>query len=323
MAPCLKNYTHDWSACPFAHKGEKATRRDPLKYSYMASNCPDHKKGACPRGDLCTFSHGVFESCLHPERYRTQMCNSGVACTRSVCFFAHSVEELRSPYCQNCPSQLDSATVTTLRALIGRSGKGGEPSPPMTPPPIQPQQPIGMHQQSQQQQVSNLLRAAASALPGFVGQGGFQSSNPASSSAAPQQANEILKQAYNLIAAIQMLGNNGDTNLSQQNVLNLLRSNSTPLPCTGSSLFGGVSSFGQQSNLSGPSSGSLHNDWNSLGICEGGFSMMLGSAQHQGQGHMVQKQDMGCPINQYPPSHNDYSLPAYSLPQHHFSYLAS
>lgn len=32
---------------------------------------------------------------MHPKRYRTQMCRDGLACTRKVCFFAHSEQELR------------------------------------------------------------------------------------------------------------------------------------------------------------------------------------------------------------------------------------
>lgn len=31
------------------------------------------------------------------NRYRTQICNDGAQCNRSVCFFAHSLEELRVP----------------------------------------------------------------------------------------------------------------------------------------------------------------------------------------------------------------------------------
>ena len=48
-----------------------------------------------PHGDSCTLSHGVFESWLHPSRYRTKFCNDGVNCTRRVCFFAHTSDQLR------------------------------------------------------------------------------------------------------------------------------------------------------------------------------------------------------------------------------------
>lgn len=40
---------------------------------------------------------GVFESWLHPSRYRTQLCKDQEKCDRPVCFFAHNINELRSP----------------------------------------------------------------------------------------------------------------------------------------------------------------------------------------------------------------------------------
>ena len=49
------------------------------------------------QGDSCTYSHGVYECWLHPAKYRTQLCKDGGQCRRPVCFFAHSVPELRSP----------------------------------------------------------------------------------------------------------------------------------------------------------------------------------------------------------------------------------
>lgn len=107
---CPKKYSHEWSACPFAHKGERATRRDPRHIVYSATSCPDFKAGPCPRGDHCPYSHGVFEACLHPERYRTQLCNSGHNCRRSVCFFAHSLPELRTPTCQPVAQPLQQPT---------------------------------------------------------------------------------------------------------------------------------------------------------------------------------------------------------------------
>ncbi len=34
---------------------------------------------------------------MHDRRYRTQLCNDGMRCRRRVCFFAHTLEELRVP----------------------------------------------------------------------------------------------------------------------------------------------------------------------------------------------------------------------------------
>lgn len=105
VLPCSKRYCHDWTTCPFAHPNEKAKRRDPRIYSYMGIACPEMKKNLqCPRGDSCPYAHNVFEYWLHPNRYRTQLCNDGTSCRRKVCFFAHTVEELRLPLCKPLPN---------------------------------------------------------------------------------------------------------------------------------------------------------------------------------------------------------------------------
>ncbi|XP_074562211.1 zinc finger CCCH domain-containing protein 24-like [Curcuma longa] len=95
IRPCSRAYSHDWTECPFVHPGENARRRDPRKYHYSCVPCPDFRKGSCRRGDLCEYAHGVFESWLHPAQYRTRLCKDGTNCSRQVCFFAHTNEELR------------------------------------------------------------------------------------------------------------------------------------------------------------------------------------------------------------------------------------
>ncbi|KAI8462422.1 MAG: hypothetical protein J3K34DRAFT_381451, partial [Monoraphidium minutum] len=98
ILPCSKRYTHDWVRCPFAHPGEKARRRPPSSKAYSATMCPDvQRAGSCPRGDACSYAHNVFEHWLHHDRYRTQMCRDGPACCRKICFFAHSIQQLRTP----------------------------------------------------------------------------------------------------------------------------------------------------------------------------------------------------------------------------------
>lgn len=92
---CPRMRSHDWTECPYAHRGEKAQRRDPRKHNYAAIVCPAFRNGGCEKGDACEFAHGVFEYWLHPARYRTRACNSGQFCQRKVCFFAHSPEQLR------------------------------------------------------------------------------------------------------------------------------------------------------------------------------------------------------------------------------------
>lgn len=92
---CTRSRSHDWTDCPFAHPGEKARRRDPRRYHYSGTVCPEFRRGSCGRGDKCEFAHGVFECWLHPARYRTEACKDGKNCKRKVCFFAHSPRELR------------------------------------------------------------------------------------------------------------------------------------------------------------------------------------------------------------------------------------
>ncbi|KAL2478480.1 Zinc finger CCCH domain-containing protein 30 [Forsythia ovata] len=98
VRPCSRAYSHDWTECPFVHPGENARRRDPRKYHYSCVPCPDFRKGACRRGDMCEYAHGVFECWLHPAQYRTRLCKDGTSCARQVCFFAHTPEELRPLY---------------------------------------------------------------------------------------------------------------------------------------------------------------------------------------------------------------------------------
>lgn len=113
VAKCEKPEAHDWTECPFAHPGEKARRRDPRLFSYSGNACPDFRKGSCKRGDACPYAHGVFECWLHPIRYRTQLCKDAPTCQRRVCFFAHSLDELRQT--TEAPTRvlpLDDASVT-------------------------------------------------------------------------------------------------------------------------------------------------------------------------------------------------------------------
>lgn len=100
---CSKRYVHDWRACPFAHPTENARRRDPRVIEYLPVPCPDYKRGFCLKGDGCSYSHGVYECWLHPAKYRTQLCKEGGKCRRPVCFFAHSVVDLRQPGNESIP----------------------------------------------------------------------------------------------------------------------------------------------------------------------------------------------------------------------------
>lgn len=154
---CARGKSHDWTECPYAHPGEKARRRDPRKYGYSGTACPEFRKGACKKGDLCEFAHGVFECWLHPDRYRTQACKDGTNCRRRVCFFAHSPEQLRvltqlSPRAAYNSESYDGST--TLRrsfdSYLSNGSFGSSPtsilmsppaSPPSDSPPLSPNSP--------------------------------------------------------------------------------------------------------------------------------------------------------------------------------------
>uniref|UniRef100_A0A803KP62 C3H1-type domain-containing protein n=1 Tax=Chenopodium quinoa TaxID=63459 RepID=A0A803KP62_CHEQI len=89
---CTRSRSHDWTDCPFSHPGEKARRRDPRRFHYSGTVCPEYRRsGSCSRGDECDFAHGVFECWLHPARYRTEACKDGKSCKRKVllCTFSY------------------------------------------------------------------------------------------------------------------------------------------------------------------------------------------------------------------------------------------
>ncbi|THU59250.1 hypothetical protein C4D60_Mb07t00160 [Musa balbisiana] len=141
IRPCSRAYSHDWTECPFVHPGENARRRDPRKYHYSCVPCPDFRKGACRRGDMCEYAHGVFECWLHPAQYRTRLCKDGTNCSRRVCFFAHTNDELRPLYMSTgsaVPSPRASPSAMEMAAAMGYMP--GSPSSvsaimsPFTPP---------------------------------------------------------------------------------------------------------------------------------------------------------------------------------------------
>ncbi|EIE23296.1 hypothetical protein COCSUDRAFT_15780, partial [Coccomyxa subellipsoidea C-169] len=129
VLPCSKRFCHDWTVCPYSHPGEKAKRRDPRLYSYTGIACPNMKKDqSCTRGDACPYAHNVFEYWLHPTRYRTQLCNDGEKCARKICFFAHTLEELRVPANKPFvpPEALAAATTTATLEAARKAGAAAD-----------------------------------------------------------------------------------------------------------------------------------------------------------------------------------------------------
>lgn len=135
---CARVRSHDWTECPYAHPGEKARRRDPLKYHYSGTACPEFRKGNCRKGDTCEFAHGVFECWLHPARYRTQPCKDGPSCGRKVCFFAHSPQQLRV-LTQQSPTRNGSGENSFDGSPIRGSMLVSSPTSILASPPVSPQ----------------------------------------------------------------------------------------------------------------------------------------------------------------------------------------
>jgi hypothetical protein len=50
------------------------------------------------------------------RRYRTQLCNDGLGCRRRVCFFAHTLQELRVPSSKPFVNPETLAAVTAAAA---------------------------------------------------------------------------------------------------------------------------------------------------------------------------------------------------------------
>ncbi|CAL5203052.1 unnamed protein product [Lathyrus oleraceus] len=146
---CSRGYSHDWTECPFVHPGENARRRDPRKYLYSCVPCPEFRKeGTCQNKDACEYSHGVFESLLHPLQYRTRLCKDETRCSRKVCFFAHKHEELRPLYAStgSAMPSLESLPVSNVStpgqsplvaASSPNSGKLWQNKINLTPPSLQ------------------------------------------------------------------------------------------------------------------------------------------------------------------------------------------
>ncbi|WCJ36890.1 Zinc finger CCCH domain-containing protein 56 [Euphorbia peplus] len=152
IQPCSRAYSHDWTECPFVHPGENARRRDPRRFQYSCVPCPDHRKGACRRGDFCEYSHGIFECWLHPAQYRTRLCKDGTNCNRRVCFFAHKPEELRpvypSPAAMSSPHAAAGMDFTAAMNMLSGSASYFPFTPPMSPSGNDLHSPTPWHQQN-------------------------------------------------------------------------------------------------------------------------------------------------------------------------------
>ncbi|KAJ6435187.1 hypothetical protein OIU84_000412 [Salix udensis] len=131
---CGRGRSHDWTECPYAHPGEKARRRDPQRYNYSGTACPEFRKGGCKKGDSCEFAHGVFECWLHPARYRTQpfLKETGPGPGRGKLDFGSLAVHPLDSYLTNAGSFVSSPTSILTSPPV---------SPPSDSPPMSPVSP--------------------------------------------------------------------------------------------------------------------------------------------------------------------------------------
>jgi hypothetical protein len=107
-APCSleeAQVSHNTRCCAFYHS-QRDRRRPlfnemgvgPLYRSEPCGHMFDNQQG-CPLGDSCTLAHNTAELLYHPDAFRRRLCQQARRCPRlRCCFFAHSREELLTPY---------------------------------------------------------------------------------------------------------------------------------------------------------------------------------------------------------------------------------
>eukprot|EP01025_Chloroclados_australasicus_P041155 TRINITY_DN4342_c0_g1_i12.p2 TRINITY_DN4342_c0_g1~~TRINITY_DN4342_c0_g1_i12.p2 ORF type:complete len:457 (+),score=53.28 TRINITY_DN4342_c0_g1_i12:80-1450(+) len=224
---CTNEEEHDWMECPFGHPGEKACRRDPRKFNYVGTACPDFRKGSCKRGDSCGYAHGVFECWLHPSRYRTQLCQAGMSCNRKVCFFAHHLDQLRAPDHQ--PFKGHSASAKLKANAQPKMQPEPVPMQQVSKTEVQAPQILGLSTNavavaSQQPQPSNACIQRLSSLCQALQQEVYRSEVQAPQMSAPrvmavtasqqppQPPNAYIQRLSSLCTAFQQFGVNGAVN---------------------------------------------------------------------------------------------------------------
>jgi hypothetical protein len=97
------------------------------------------------------LQHNVYECWLHPKRFRTQMCQQGAGCKRTLCFFAHNLQELRFAEGQLQRGAAPPAPQEASPGLASPAQQAAAMLPALTE----------MRQQQQQQAMAGAAAAAA------------------------------------------------------------------------------------------------------------------------------------------------------------------
>uniref|UniRef100_H2YS29 C3H1-type domain-containing protein n=1 Tax=Ciona savignyi TaxID=51511 RepID=H2YS29_CIOSA len=111
-------------ACPQYHNA-KDRRRNPKKFKYRSSPCPNVKQGddwkdpsCCEKGDSCLFCHTRTEQQFHPEIYKSTKCHdmtqTGYCPRGPFCAFAHVEQEIR--VVEGSPPSVTNADITQIDA---------------------------------------------------------------------------------------------------------------------------------------------------------------------------------------------------------------
>lgn len=119
VKPCTNRAPHNFRTCPFGHP-PNWIRRDPRQCRYVPVPCPYHAAGSCTL-ENCPYAHSLLECSLHPYNYRNSRCRHGLRCTETVCFFAHSDQELRKPSKQYSPSLEEFKVAESARPGVDKS----------------------------------------------------------------------------------------------------------------------------------------------------------------------------------------------------------
>uniref|UniRef100_A0A383VYL8 C3H1-type domain-containing protein n=1 Tax=Tetradesmus obliquus TaxID=3088 RepID=A0A383VYL8_TETOB len=210
VEPCMLAHPHGWKMCPFVHPGEPVKRRHPS--THRGDMCPALKKGLpCEAGDdACPYAHSSFELWLHPKRFKTKMCRSGAACSRGICFFAHSEEEVKQRQAMPKPTVIPGPAATAALAAAAAAAASPQPAPAAVPaaaamtapwPGMPAAMPVAVPQLAVPSAASGLqLQAAGHIAAGSISSGGC---SPCAHAAAPVHAVPSAGQAAEQLLMLQ------------------------------------------------------------------------------------------------------------------------
>ena len=120
---CSRTRAHAATECPYTHPGEKARRRDPRRFHYSGSACPDFRKGSASQGTRASWRTACSSAgCTQADT--AQLCKDGALRPKGV-LLAHAPNQLRPPTDAFATSSLGWRTSSTRRSP--RRSRRGRP----------------------------------------------------------------------------------------------------------------------------------------------------------------------------------------------------